>query len=326
MKKTLKRLLPFLILVVAVSSCKTLGLNKKPTAKIEKFDIESISLRDITFAFHIGITNPYPIGLKLDDIRLKFSVENKQLMKTAIKGFKIRSRGKEVSKFTVNLKYTDIINIVRDYARKEHLNCVVDMEIVIPLPKAFSALKKNISFKYQLRKKIPAIKPSIRIANFKVQKPSLEEIANAMKKSGKNLVNKDKVFGMFNDIISGRKPKKIINPADLDVKMKVSFDIVMENKTKAKLMFKDLQYDFVVNSSNLVAGKTTDIKNVGKKSVLRINNEFSSKALGKAILNAFTKKRGSFGLKGQALVKFPDAVKKEPLILKFNEKGRLSIQ
>ncbi len=297
----------------------------KPTASIEKFDIESISLRDITFLFDVGIYNPYPVNLKLKDIKLTFFVENKQLFRTnTARGFTIKKKRKAFTRFRVNLIYSDIIKIIKAYSKKDYLNCVTDVVIVIPLPK-FPGLPKSVSFRYKLRKKIPAIKPTVRIANFKVKKPSLKEVDMALKKSAKKLKDPKKVFGMFNDILSGRKPKKVINPSDIDLKLKVKFDIVLKNDTKAKLRFNKLNYDFFVNRSRLISGRTTNIKTIGNKSILRVSNEFSSKALSKSILNAFKNMKGNFSLKGYTMIKFPDSVKKEPLKLRFDEKGNLSI-
>ena len=77
----------------------------------------------------------------------------------------------------------------------------------------------------------------------------MSDVNRAVRKSKKNL-NSKKVYGMFNDIISGKKPKKIVDPSKLDLKLGVDFDIVLKNNTRAKLSFKSLNYDFYVNSDN----------------------------------------------------------------------------
>ena len=58
----------------------------KPGATIKKFDIDSISLRDITFLFDIEISNPYPLKLKLDSVDFTFYVEKNQFFKTRTSG------------------------------------------------------------------------------------------------------------------------------------------------------------------------------------------------------------------------------------------------
>ena len=49
-----------------------------PEAKIVNFDIDSLSLRDITLLFDIEIKNPYPVKLKLSQMKSVFFIDKKQ--------------------------------------------------------------------------------------------------------------------------------------------------------------------------------------------------------------------------------------------------------
>lgn len=299
------------------------GINiPKPTAEIVGFDIDSISLTDVTLLFDIEISNPYPVKLKLSTVSFVFFVENKQFFKTSTDKLKIKAKGKETTRLFVNIKYADMANIVKNYNNKDSLECVVEGEVVLPLPKT----DKNIKFPFKLKKEVPAIKPDISIANFNVVKPSMADIEDAIKKAQKKNLNADAVKNMFGAILDGKNPAKVIDPSDLDLKMKVTFDVVMKNKTKTSLFFSDLNYDFKVNEGKLVDGYTKDITNKTGEYILSVNNDFSSKALGKAILKAFNEGKGNFSLTGYSMVKFPDKIKKTPLKLNFNEKGVLSIK
>ncbi len=298
----------------------------KPTAEIVNFDIDSISLTDITLLFDVSINNPYPVKLKLSTVKTTFFVENKQFFKTATGKLKIKAKGKETTRLFVNIKYADMANIVKDYQKKDSLECVIDMVIVIPLPKTVQKIAKDVTFKFKLRKDVPTIKPEINIANFKVIKPSKDDIEEAIKKSAQKNLNADAITNMFGAIIDGKNPAKVIDPSDLDLKLKVNFDIVMKNKTRANIMFKDLNYNFNVNTSKLVDGFTKDIQNKDGEYILGVNNEFSSKALGKAILNAFNEGKGNYSLTGFSMVKFPDKIKRESLKLNFNEKGVFNLK
>ena len=175
----------------------------KPTAEIVNFDIDSISFTDITLLFDVEIYNPYPVKLKLSRIESTFFVENKQFFKTSTDKLKIKAKGKETTRLFVNLKYADIIGIVKDYRNKDSLECVVDMVVVLPLPKSVQKAAKDVTFKFNLKKTVPAIKPEINIANFKVKKPSTAEIEAALKKAKKNL-NAESVKKMFGAIIDGK--------------------------------------------------------------------------------------------------------------------------
>ncbi len=328
----MKRFVSGAVIILIMSICAGPGMTfesfsvPKPKATIEGFDIESISLRDITFLFDVGISNPYPVHLKLQDIKIVFFIDNHQLFSTNTSGgFVIDPKKKRITTFRVNLIYSDIMKIIKTYGDRDFLSCLADVTIVIPLPD-MPGLPKSVSLNFKLHKNIPAIKPSVHIANFKVERPTLNEINDAIKKSGKNLADPNKIHGMFNDILSGKKPAKIINPADLDLKLRVNFDIVLKNETRAQLLFNRLDYNFFVNSEKLISGNTLDIKREGSTSILRISNVFSSKILGKSILDAFMNLKGNFSLTGYSMLKFPDSIKKEPLKLNFDEKGDMSIR
>ncbi len=316
----MKKYLPFLICLAVAAGCQSLPIKKKPEARFQKVEIKSLSLKDVTLQFDLAISNPYPVRLKLESADLTFFLEGKRLFKTRTgKGLKIKARGTQVSSLDVTLKYKDIIRAVKNYSRKDYLKLRVDAVVALPLPK-IPGVPPRATFKYTLNTKIPAIKPEIRIANFKVKMPSKKDITRVLNRERKKL-NPGKVYGMFNDILRGRKPKKVIDPSSLDLPLKVSFDIIMQNKTRAALKFTRLDYTFMVNRSKLVDGKTSAIKNAGNRSVLSIQNSFSTRALSASILKAFRSRRGAFLLRGEALLKLPDVVKKAPLKLKFNETG-----
>lgn len=297
-----------------------------PQARIADFDIDSLSLRDITLLFDVEIQNPYPVKLKLSKMKSVFYIDKKQLFETTTDRLKIAAMGKETSRILVNLKYSDIINIIKDYGQKEYLECEVDITLTLPLPESVHNIQKEITFNFKLKQNIPAIKPEISIAGFTVIKPSKQEIEDALQRAKKKNLNAETVTNMFGAILDGKNPAKVIDPSDLDLKLKVNFDIVMKNKTKTNLIFQDLNYNFNVNESKLVEGYTREIKNNPGEYILSVANEFSSKALGKSILGAFNKGSGNYSLKGFSMVKFPDKIRKTPIKLNFDEKGVLKIK
>jgi hypothetical protein len=303
------------------------GINiPKPKAEIANFDIDSISLSDITFLFDIAITNPYPVNLKLSSLKAAFFVENKQFFKTVTDKLKIKAKGTEITRLFVNIKYADMANIVKDYKNRDSLACLIDMVIVLPLPESVKTIAKDVTFKFKLNKQVPTIKPEINIANFKVVKPAMNDIEAAIKRSAKQNLNAESVQKMFSALLDGKETARIIDPSELDLKLKVNFDVVMKNKTKANLYFNDLNYNFNINTNKLVDGYTKNIQNKQSEYILSVNNEFSSKNLGKAILRAFKNGKGDYSLTGFSMVKLPDKIKKEALKLNFNEKGIVNIK
>lgn len=319
MKKGAALLLPCVLgLFVA---CASLNLAQKPKASIQRFDIDAISLRDITFLFDIAIDNPYPVGLRLDDIGITFSVEQKQVFKTSTgKGLKIRASGRENTVCKVNLLYSDLAALVQNYTSKDYLDCVADVVIRIPIPGLGS-----YPLSFQLKQRIPAVKPNLSIANFKVRTPSLDDVSKAMKKARES-ANPQQVLTMLTGIIAGKKTEPVIDPADLDLQLGVDFDIVLKNKTRAKIAFNNLNYDFLVNGEKFIQGSTANVVAGGDGCTVRVSNTFSTRALTKSLIKALTEKEGTFGLTGSTAVKFPDAVKKEPVVLTFDEKGSIEFK
>ncbi len=321
----MKKIIPF-FLICTVSACASLNLQLRPHAEVERLAIESLSLRDVTLRMDVGIANPYPIGLTLKDVKLLFLVEGQQMFRSDTKkGLKVSATAKETTSFRINLKYADIMKIVKDYTAKEYLDCVADITVVIPLPKLPGITNEDLSFRYTHAIKIPAIKPTVRISNFKVHMPSMDQINQALAKAKKQ-ADSGQVFAMFTDLLSGKRPGGIIGPDDLDLKLKVDFDIELKNQTRAKISFSDVAYDFSVNNSPLVTGTTGDVINDQAGTVIKVSNTFSSRAIGSSVLSAFRNKTGSFSLKGKASVSLPSSVSRDPLSLNFDETGTFNLQ
>ncbi len=73
--------IPLIAITILFSSCATLNpilFENKPEAHLENTDIESISLHDITLLFDVKITNRYPIGIQLEKVSSKFTIEGNQ--------------------------------------------------------------------------------------------------------------------------------------------------------------------------------------------------------------------------------------------------------
>ncbi|HNW29004.1 MAG TPA: LEA type 2 family protein [Spirochaetota bacterium] len=327
MKKSIVLLL-FPVLLLSCASLTSL-LGKKPEVTLKRFDIDSISLKDVTFLFEIALSNPYPVGFRLQDVGFNVRVEGTQLLKTRTqKGMTVKAGGSEVTPVKVTIAYADIIRLIKDYTEREDLDCAIDIDIVIPLPEAIQKIKKNITFNYTVQKKIPALKPSFSIANFRVKAPTLDEIRRSLVDTGKKNLNADTVFSLLDGLISGKKtsPADVLDLTSLDVPISVSFDVEVKNSTRARLQFQDLTYDFSVNEAKILTGTTGRTVNEGSRSVIRIANTFSSKALGRSVVNFLTNRAGDYQLKGYSSVKLPDEIKTSPLRLAFDEKGRFKIQ
>jgi LEA14-like dessication related protein len=328
----MKKIVIALVLPALFLSCAALQniMGKKPEVSLKRFDIDSISLKDITFRFDIELTNPYPIGFTLDDVGFNVKIEGNQLLKTRTKkGVTVRAGGSEITSVTVKLVYEDIIRLIKDYTERDYLNCAIDINIVIPLPEMIQSIKKNIAFDYTVQKKIPAMKPTFKLANLQVKAPTMDEIKSSLAETGKKNLDPVKIFNMFDGLISGKGTSAVTDSLDLtslDIPIDVSFDVEVKNNTRAQLKCREMTYDFLVSDANILKGTTGNILNDGNRSVIRIANTFSSKAMGKAVINMLKNREGQYQIKGFSSVKFPDDIKTEPLRLDFDEKGLFKLK
>lgn len=311
----------FLIAVAAAASADF----PKPTAELKRFEVEAISLRDVTFLFELSVKNPYPVALKFDGMDMDFSVEGSKVFSARSQGgFSVKAKGAKSNTFTVTLAYEAIIGLVKDYVDKDWLNTRIDGTLVIPLPK-LAGLPKTISFKYDLKKKIPAVKPQVSVVGFSVVPPTAEQTAKAVSKSGSK-VAPGKALGALKEILAGKKPSEPIDPSELDLPLTVTYTLEIKNEAKGPLSFGKLDYELFVNGDSLVAGESSQVDKNGDRTLVTVANTFSSKRLSKNVRALFSDRKGSFQIKGKAAVKLPDEIRKEPVPLAFDESGAFSIK
>ena len=298
----------------------------KPSAEITRFQVEAISLRDVTFLFDLTVKNPYPLKIAFDGVTLDFTVEGAKVFTASSQGgFSVGAKDEKTSTFTVTLAYDAIIKLVKAYISKEWLNTVVNGTLVIPLPR-MPGLPKNVTFKYELEKKIPAIKPKVEVVNFSVMPPTADQVKTALIHAGSK-TDPRKALGVFKDVLAGRKPSEpVIDPADLDVPLTVQFTIAVRNEAKGPIAFNSLHYDLVVNDEHLVAGDATEVVKKPGEDLVTVTNVFSSSKMSKRVKELFRDRRGTFGIQGKASLKLPDEIRKEPIPLSFNESGVFSLR
>jgi len=298
----------------------------KPTAEMKRFQLEAITLRDVTFLFELAVKNPYPVGLSFKGMTLGFTVEGaKVFTATSQGGFSVPANGEKSNTFTVTLAYDAIIKLVKDYVSKDWLNTVIDGTLVIPLPQ-IGGLPPDITFTYSLSKKIPAIKPKVALRNFAVQPPTKEQVAQAIVEAGRK-TDPGKALGVFKDVLAGRRPSSpVIDPADLDVPLTVSFTIEIRNEARGPISFDKLGYELTVNQEKLVTGESTKIVREPGRDLVTVSNVFSSAKLSRNVKAVFSSHKGTFGVKGSASIKFPDEIRKEPVPLSFDEGGSFSVK
>ncbi len=313
-----------LMACVSVGSDGSVQGLSSPTVDVTRFEIQAISLRDVTFLFELTVQNPYPVSLSFNGMDLDFSVQGTKVASVNDRGgFSVAANGKKANSFTVTLTYASIIALVKDYTAKDWLDTVVDGKVSLPLP-SIPGVPPEMSFSYQLKKQIPAIKPSVGITGFSVTPPTAAEVAQAVKQAGMS-VDAGSALSVFLDLLAGKKPSTpVIDPAKLDLPLRLRFNLEIRNDAKGPLDVSALGYALFINGEPLVQGQAESIKRDGQKLIITVVSTFSSRQLTSGILAIFRDKAGSFRVSGSASLKLPDAIRAGAIPLAFDESGRFS--
>ncbi len=303
-----------------------------PDAKIENISIKQVSMFDIDLRITLSIKNPYPLAIRLSKIESVLKIEGNQLLKPSFpEGIDIQASETSMVPVELNIKFADLIEILKTIGTKEDLNCEIIGKIYLYLPFKIEGVPQDWPFEFSISKKIPAMQPTINIINFKIEQPNIQEIKQSIIDTGMQI--KDQAVNSVMTVCSNllAPAPKIpapalpeIKPTDIDLKITISFDIELKNKSNAKLIFKNLQYNFFFSGYNLIQGNTIEIQNDNNRSVLQVKNVFSSKALAQAIIDTISKHKASYKITGQSLINLGGVFENFKTVFKFDAGGEFS--
>ena len=106
----------FSMLIVAYLICGCAILRKaieKPTVDFQDFNITDIDFTSITTAFNFKITNPNPIGIRIDGFEYQFNIEGNQFLSgNNPNRVEMAARGQSIVSIPIALKYIDVYKTV----------------------------------------------------------------------------------------------------------------------------------------------------------------------------------------------------------------------
>ncbi|HSV55642.1 MAG TPA: LEA type 2 family protein [Magnetospirillaceae bacterium] len=312
-------------LLMAVIGTSAWAQLPRPTAEIRRFQLDALTLRNATFLFELAVRNPYPVQLAFSGMTLDFSVEGNRVFTAQSQGgFSVPARQERSNVFSVTLEYDAIMRLVKDYAARDWLSTVIDGTLVLPLPR-LPGLPRDLRFTYRFEQKIPALKPRVAITRFSVQPPSAAQVAQALASAGKR-ADPARARSVFADLLAGRRPvEPVIDPAELDLPLSVAFTLEIHNEARGVLDFLELGYELAVNGETLVAGESSSVVREGARTLVTVTSTFSSRKLSRGVRAVFSDRTGSFSIKGNASLKLPDEIRKDPVPLAFHESGTFAL-
>jgi LEA14-like dessication related protein len=114
------------ILILLVVTCLIYGcaiLRKaieKPTVDFQDFNITDIDFTSITTAFNFHLTNPNPVGVRLDGFEYQFVIEGNQFLSgNNPNRVGLAARGESNVSIPITLKYIDVYEAVTALAKNE---------------------------------------------------------------------------------------------------------------------------------------------------------------------------------------------------------------
>jgi hypothetical protein len=313
----------------------------KPSAQLDKVELAKLTFKDMDLDFLVSVENPYPLGLRVARVQAKFSVEGNQVFAVDTENELVLAANQSSPvPFLVNLKFADLINVVRDYAAKDSLDSEIQLIVTVNLHNGtLPGVPRTWDFPFTLHKTLPTIKPKVHISDFKIEGPSAQQIAAQLQAKAREMadqtirnVSVDKVVSAFDDILRG-KPRDAIKDVlppnldirDLDLKFAIEFTLNLDNETPTALLFSNLNFKFHMNGEPLLDGSTTEVRREGNRSLAKIRGEFSVRSLSDGLIKAFKTRQASFHIEGETKVKLPDIIRVEPVTLAFSDDGDFSL-
>ena len=124
-----KATIGFLVILPLFFSCCT-GVRElvetflqKPQITLEDVSVTNISLLEATMVFHYKITNPNPIGAKLDNIAYTLTFNDKEFVKGNLdQGIQIKAAGSEIVELPITINYLELFQSVAGFIQAETID------------------------------------------------------------------------------------------------------------------------------------------------------------------------------------------------------------
>jgi hypothetical protein len=302
------------------------GVGKTPGFTLDRLEFTGVDLQKLSLRLHTTVDNPYPVAVPRAATDLGLGLEGSELFRiqTDVDGG-IDARGSRALQFDVQLPYAGLINAYNKAPGSEILKLSLTGPVKLFLPEgvAVPGLPDHMTFDVQQETEFPAVRPTIDIRNFSIQKPTTADLTGAV---GPLLAG---VAGAYIDrLLSdiGSAPGSALSSglANLDFNLKTEYEIVLKNEAAARLDFTKLNYTLFLENDKLFDGVSSNIENTGTESVVKIVTSLPLRSITSGLSRAIKSKNAGFRIAGDAGFDIPAMPLKELLNLDFNQTGRLT--
>ncbi len=301
----------------------------KPGFELERVEFVGFTLEAAKLTLHTKVTNPYPVALPRAQLVLKLKVEGTELADLNGEEKEIPARATAPVRFDVAIPYTGLQGVYSKFPGKEELLLELAGKLNIPVPRAARlspSVPEKLSFAFEAKRNLPAVLPSVSIANFRIIKPDAEELKKKIVATvTKNPAETVKKAATYLDSLlkkGGSSPGSAAQAGldAVDIEIRTEFEILLENRAAARLEFRDLNYEFFMNDQRFLVGRGTRIESRGTKSTVKVVTTFPLKSVSVGLSEAIKSRRVQYRLLGGASVRIP-ALGGEPVLCEFNHVG-----
>lgn len=321
---TITSLLSIVALTVIVS-CKTFDpsvFQKKPSVSVKSCQFKEITLNDMTLIVTVEIENHYPITLYLDSIESQIYIDANAVFSTkSVDKLKLPKNSKQIKSFSVTITYEQLIKAVKNYYNEDSIILTVKGNVGFSLPASIKVLQ-SITVPYTFKQEIPTIKPSIAIANFNINAPSMAELAD-MARNNKikiNLLDISSLYADLQKLVRGQGVSDRLSAFDLP--LTIAFDILIKNNTKARLTGKTLDYNFVLHDSEIAKGKPA-IQSEQGVSKINCTTVLSTKNISRGLMTALSQQNIQYSMNGNMLLSAALKNMQFPIPFKIQHNGTI---
>lgn len=134
----MKKTIPFVILLIIISSCaalRDLADFRQPTANFDKMSIQNISFDGVTLLFDFDINNPNRFGINADQYSYEFFVnDNSFLSGIQTENLRVSRESTSTIQVPVSLNFSEIYNTFSSVAQRDSISYRIATEVQFDIP------------------------------------------------------------------------------------------------------------------------------------------------------------------------------------------------
>ncbi|MDC7227497.1 MAG: hypothetical protein PQJ61_12100 [Spirochaetales bacterium] len=260
-----RKLVGVLTLAIFIAGCSTVSdFFGKPEISFRDVSIDSLDAEGITFSCDYSVSNPYPVGIKIDGLSIDIIFEESIVLHVDTdEGLNLSSGAFNNNSILFKLPYESIVELAGEGRDREVLPFAISGEASFDLSSIPYFSGQDISIPFAKSFDVPVFKPEFSVGNGRIKLPSVREITTALVTGGVNILKAGIVAGQI--VLGKNISGDVFDGIDFDVT--VEFDLGVNNKGGAPWKF-----ELDKCSINTGVGSLMEMKALGGPVIIESGN------------------------------------------------------